>query len=81
MDLHGQLPCRCEYQRTRLHRLTAARHGVRQQMIKSGKQKSGGLARAGLCLTGDVAPVERQRQRLRLDRRTNNKTCLGYASL
>jgi len=39
-----------------------------------GDQERGGLAGAGLCLAGDVASGERDRQGQRLDRRTAHET-------
>ena len=45
------------------------RGGLRQQRLEQRDQERGGLAGAGLRLAGDVAAGQRERQRLRLDRR------------
>jgi hypothetical protein len=50
-------------------RRPARRRRMPQQRLIERDQKCGGLARAGLRLTGNVAALERDRQRLRLYRR------------
>jgi hypothetical protein len=52
----------------------SARTDVRPRLVIQGNQERGSLARAGLRLTGDVAPGERDGQRLRLNRRAVGET-------
>ena len=46
-----------------------SRGGLVEQRLKQRHQERGGLAGAGLCLAGDIASLQRDRQRLSLDRR------------
>jgi len=67
VDLHRELACRRDYQGADRGRIATARRGSRQQRLIHRNQERGGLARAGLCLAGNIPAGERQGQCLCLD--------------
>ena len=81
MDLHGQLARWSDNQRAR--RVESARRqrlGADQPRVHRDQERRG-FPRAGLCLSGDVDPGQRLRQRLRLDRRAAFERGVGEALL
>ena len=69
VDLHRELARRRDDQRADRGAVAVGRRRLGQQRLIQRHQKGGGLAGAGLRLPGDVAALQRDRQRLRLDRR------------
>ena len=79
-DLHGKFAGRSEHERARLLLLAFRRFGLEKPLI-GGNQKGGGLAGAGLRLTGDVVILEGDRKRTRLDGRTKLEAGIADAGL
>ena len=74
VDLHREFAGRRDDQRAhRGGRFAGCGRFVEQRLIQR-DQEGGGLAGAGLRLAGDVAPGERDRQGLGLDRRAQGKS-------
>jgi hypothetical protein len=77
VDLHRQLARGREDHAAA--RTRPRRAAWRSRRLERGDQECGGLAGAGLRLAGDVAARQRQRQRLRLDRRAGLEAGTAYA--
>ena len=69
VDLDRQFARRRDDQRARIVRRALGQRRLRQQAIHHRDEERAGLAGAGLRLAGDVAALQRERQRQRLDRR------------
>ena len=82
VDLHRELARRRDDQRARRRRAGLRRERrVVLEPMKQRDQERGGLAGSRLRLAGDVLAVERQRQRLALDRRAVNEAGFGDSLL
>ena len=73
LDLDRQFTRRRENHCARIAGLALDQGRFGQQAIKHRDEEGGGLARAGLCLAGDIAALKRDRQGQCLDRRAANE--------
>jgi hypothetical protein len=74
VNLYREFASRCHHQRADRGCVSSRRRRPGQQALKQRHQESRGLARAGLRLAGHIAPLQRYRQGLCLDRRTEDKS-------
>ncbi len=80
VDLHGELARRREHERARIS-VIAVRPGRRFETVKQCDQIRRGLAGSGLRLARRVLAVERDRQRLALNRRAVHEAGFGNRAL